>query len=90
MHTIQRKVVIYTTLRIVGYLLLWKYSCFIFGTENRALLTILKRYMLFRAAYIHTSLKWHETSDNSRVIRAHSHDTNGRVKYNDVYHFTLK
>ena len=34
MHTIQRKVVIYTTLRIVGYLLLWKYSCFIFGTEN--------------------------------------------------------
>ena len=34
MHTIQRKVVIYTTLGIVGYLLLWKYSCFISGTEN--------------------------------------------------------
>ena len=34
MYTIQRKVVIYTTLRIVGYLLVWKYSCFIFGTEN--------------------------------------------------------
>ena len=38
MHTIQRKVVIYTTLRIVGYLLLWKYSCFIFGTENSNLI----------------------------------------------------
>jgi len=38
MHTIQRKVVIHTTLRIVGYLLLWKYSRFIFGTENRKII----------------------------------------------------
>ena len=35
MHTIQRQAVMYTTLRIVGYLLFWKCSCFISGTENR-------------------------------------------------------
>ena len=34
MHTIQRKAVIYITLRVVGYLLLWKYSCSISGTQN--------------------------------------------------------
>ena len=28
MHSIERVVAIYTTLRIVGYVLLWKYSCF--------------------------------------------------------------
>ena len=37
MHTTRRMVVIYTTLGIVGYLLIWKYSCFISGTENRIL-----------------------------------------------------
>ena len=39
MHTIQRKAVIYTTLGIVGYLLLWEYSCFISGTENNIEIT---------------------------------------------------
>ena len=34
MHTIARMAVIYTTLGIVRYLLLLKYSCFISGTEN--------------------------------------------------------
>ena len=49
MHTIQRKVVIYTTLRIVGYLLLWKYSCFIFGTENSN---------IFSLPTIHMNIQW--------------------------------
>ena len=40
MHTIQRKVVIYTTLGIVGYLL-WKYSCFISGTEKTIVFFVL-------------------------------------------------
>ena len=34
MHTIGRMLIIYTTLGTVGHLLLWKYYCFIFGTEN--------------------------------------------------------
>ena len=37
MHTIGRMVVMYTMLGIVGYLLLWKYSCFISSTENNAI-----------------------------------------------------
>ena len=34
MHTVGRMVVLYTMLGIVGYLLSWKYSCFISSTEN--------------------------------------------------------
>ena len=37
MHTTRTMVVLYTTIGIVGYLLIWKYYCFISSTENRIL-----------------------------------------------------
>ena len=43
MHTIGRMVSIYTTPGIVGYLFLWKYSCFISGTENNSNLSYKQR-----------------------------------------------
>ena len=49
MHTIGRMVVIYTTPGIVGYLLLWKYSCFTSGTENNSNLSYKQRKKMTRS-----------------------------------------
>ena len=49
MHTIGRMVVIYTTPGIVGYLLLWNYSCFISGTENNSNLSYKQRKKMIRS-----------------------------------------
>ena len=64
MHTIERMVVIYTTQGIMGYLLLWKYSCFISGTENRSTFVICLNAKVGNFKQQHV-----EKSDKTKVLQ---------------------
>ena len=82
-HTIQRKAVIYTTLRIVGYLLLWKYSCFISGTENSKIFSLPTIHMNITMRYGRVKMVPRPTSSTAKTVK-YPKKTGLKVHYSPI------
>ena len=82
-HTIQRKAVIYTTLRIVGYLLLWRYSCFISGTENSKIFSLPTIHMNITMRYGRVKMVPRPTSSTAKTVK-YPKKTGLKVHYSPI------